>query len=129
LDRSAKLLVPDRLLDAAVGSQLITLCQLPWIARGSQDDDRSQSGPGVSTHPTQDINAVKLRKLQVEEDQSGERGAEPEAESAPPEEEIQRLLSIAGDFDLACGIELSEWAQRELDLERAVLHQQDVGGR
>jgi hypothetical protein len=47
-------------------------------------------------------------------------------EGAPAEQIVERLLPVAGDGDPVLGIEIAERAQHELDLQRAVLHQEDV---
>src|SRR5215218_5820821 len=50
LNGAPELLMPNRLLNAAVGAELVALCQLAGIGGRCEHDDGNQTGPRVRSH-------------------------------------------------------------------------------
>jgi hypothetical protein len=118
-----------RLLDATVRAELIALGQLARIVRRGQDHNRCRAGARVGPNGTQDFETVQLGKFEVEKDQAGRRRTAANPEGTPPKQEVEGLLPIAGYFNLMALAQLTKRAKGELDLERIVFDQQNVGQR
>src|SRR6185312_9551598 len=111
----------DRLLDAAVGAQLITLGQLAGVVRRGQDNHWSGAGSAIGADGSQHFQTVQLGQLQTEQDQPGRCRATTAAVSATAEKEVERFFAVPSDRDLRVTPQLTQRTDGELHLERAVL--------
>jgi hypothetical protein len=116
-----------RFLHAAVGADLVALGHLARLGGRQEHHDGGRAGAGAGPQRAQHLHAVHPRKAEVEQHQPGQGRAQPVAEGAPAQQVVERLLAVAGDADPALRVEIAEGPEGELDLERVVLDQEDVG--
>src|SRR5579883_1228909 len=67
LRRFDELVEIDRLPDVGIGAEGIAPFHILLLPRGGEDNDRKDPAPWVGPEPPQDLQAVDLRQLEVEE--------------------------------------------------------------
>src|SRR6266498_5905363 len=115
----------DRLDDVSVGSEPVALDEIPFLPRGGEHDDRHGLQRVVGLDPAQDLETVQPRHLQVEQDH-GRVPLGPEREAAAPKKIIERFFAVARYDDLVGKVILAQRRQRQLDVLRVVLGEQDA---
>ena len=103
------------------------MSQLAGVIGRGEYHNRRHAGPGIGPNGSQHLEPIKLGELQVEQDESGGWCAAAAAEGPPAKEEIEGLLAVSSHFDLTADCKLTQGSKGELDLERTVLDQEDVG--
>src|SRR5262249_9166663 len=124
-DRLDEMLEDDRLDDVGVGAEAVGVDQGLVLPRGRQHDDRDRPQRVVGLDLTQHFEPVHFRHLQVEQHDSRVAGL-PAGEAAAPAQVLERLLAVARDDDLVGQVVLGEGRQRQLDVFRVVLDEQDA---
>jgi hypothetical protein len=71
LDRLAKLVEIDGLLDVAVHTQVVAVHQIPFLFRRSHDDHWNRPGPGIALYLPQDVHTIHFRQFQIQQNQLG----------------------------------------------------------
>jgi hypothetical protein len=116
-------------LNAAVGTQLVALGQLPRIIRSGEHDDRYHAGAGIGPYRSQNLESVQPRQFQIEEYQPGGWLTSAVSVGTAAEQEIEGFLAVPGHLDPSARIELTQRPESELHLKRAVLDQEYVRRR
>jgi len=112
-----------RLAHIAVDAELIAGDDVALFVRRGEDGYRQQRGAGIGAQALQDLQAVDLGQLEIEQDQLRlDQGIAP-GMVAGAKQIIQRLGAIARDDDLVQNIALAQRAQRKRLVVRIVFHQ------
>src|SRR3712207_8221819 len=95
---------------------------------GGEEDDGQERGPLVVTQALQDLQAIHLGQLHVQQDELRLVARVPSGVGAGAEDVIERLLAVPGDHHLVYLFDdtvLAEGAHCEQNLVLVVLDQQD----
>ena len=103
--------------------QLVAAQDVLLGRRGGQHDDRDVAQVRVGLDLLQQLPAVVLRQVQVEQDQVGPRGV---LEGAALVEEVQALLAVVGDVQVVLDLVVLEGFPGDQLVARVVLDEQDV---
>jgi hypothetical protein len=87
----------DRLADIAITPRAVTPQDVLLLVRGGQDDHGDELGPIVGSDTVQNLQAIDLRELEVEQDDFGEHAL---GVRATCEEVVERFRPITHDDDL-----------------------------
>src|SRR4029077_17118763 len=115
-----------RLDDVAVGTQSVRRRDIGFLVGRREYDDRQRLGPLIGPEPPQNLEAVDLRELQIQEDYAGRDADVTERMRLLTEEEVERLRTVARHEDLVREVAGAEGPQGELHVVRVVLDQQDL---
>jgi hypothetical protein len=114
-------------LYAAVGAELIALGQLAWVMGGSEDNNGCKGSAGVGPDSSKDVESVHLGELEGQQHEARKWRAHLMAKGPTTEHEVEGLLTIPNHLDPVSAIQLPKWLEGELDLERTMFDQKDVG--
>src|SRR5438093_547591 len=111
----------DRLADVAVGPEAVAVDDVPLLLGRREDDDGQQPGPGVGPDAAQDLHAVDLRQLEVEQDDYGNHRVA--LVRAGAEDAVERLDSVVRYDDRVLDVVLRQGTPRQRLVVGVVLHQ------
>jgi len=115
----------DGLAYEAVRSEVVARHSVPFFAARRENDDRKPSGSSVRSQAVEHLQAVELRKLQIEENDFGnDRGVAPRMRPGR-EQIVERLFAIPNDHDPVQHVALLEREQREIDVVLIVLDEEN----
>src|SRR6185312_15092033 len=95
------------LADITVGAVCVALKAVLFLTRGGKDSDRKKLRALVGAKALENLEAVDLRELEIEEHELGKRVL------LLTEEVIERLGAVAGDDDVVLDVALLERADGE----------------
>src|SRR4029077_14911557 len=104
--------------DVAVGTQSVRRRDIGFLVGRREDDDRQRLGPLIGPEPPQNLEAVDLRELQIQEDYAGRDADVTERMRLVTEEEVERLRAVARHEDLVREVAGAEGPQGELHVVR-----------
>src|SRR5258708_34380580 len=112
----AKFIEFHRLLDVTVDSQIIAFNEVPVLAGGSQDHNGDSSQCGITLDLAQDLHAMDLGQLEVQQDQMRMVARFPVRVGPPVEQIVERFFAVAGHVDLVGQVLSPQCVQSQLDV-------------
>src|SRR5450755_4189570 len=126
LDRIPISLEVDRLLNVAVGPQMITGDQVPLFFGRGHNDDRNDPGARIALELGEYFQSVDLGQLQIQQHQFRRIGDRSVRKYPTTEEKIQRFLAIAHHKNAGCRLFPPESVQGQVAIVLIVFDQEYV---
>jgi hypothetical protein len=125
LDRLGKLLEIDRLHDVAVDAQMVTFNHVILFLGGGKYDDGNGPGVRIVLDAVQNLQAVDLGELEVEEYELGRILDVASLMNSLAEEKVEGFRAVAGHLDTIGDIGLAQGAKGEFQVLGRILHNQN----